>query len=235
LGYKDKNKREIYEGDVIELIITKELMDKTQNTFFNSNLGKYIESHPNITSIVLAHNITYHLTMNYTVYTKVNGAFEYEDDKTPKILTNGEDSNFPIYLAQKGATYIGNVIENPYLIKQKPHLQKNDIFGYYKPYDYKGNVKYDGEAVVMDIKNNKIKAQYLRTINNGDGKIEELPLDEILENADLEYSPLTLKSYIENYNRYNKLYDNNEDAIEFYKKNFNFSDVDKEYLKQLKH
>ena len=120
LGYNDANNRELYEGDVIELTITEDLMNPEKNMFFNSNLGKYIKEHPNITHIVLEHDIEPgSLSMNYAVYAKVDGEFQYFDDDTIKRLTYGEDSSFPKYLVHKGAVYIGNIIENPKLIIKK--------------------------------------------------------------------------------------------------------------------
>jgi hypothetical protein len=120
LGYNDANNRELYEGDVIELTITEDLMNPGKNMFFNSNLGKYIKEHPNITHIVLEHDTQPEtLSMPYSVYAKVDGELQYLDNEMIKLLSYGEDSNFPKYLVHKGAVCIGNMIENPKLIIKK--------------------------------------------------------------------------------------------------------------------
>lgn len=112
LGYNDFNKEEVYEGDVLELKITEELMDHNKNMFFNSNIGKYIEKEGNITSVILLNRANKRcMSMNYEVYFCVNGKIErFEDDNSLKSSCIGEDSNFPQYLCSKGATIIGNII-----------------------------------------------------------------------------------------------------------------------------
>lgn len=228
LGYNDASERELYEGDVIELKITDELM---KTSFSNSNLGKYIKENPNITSIVLEHKTDSScVSMDYDVYAKVDGEFVYRSDKKVKTIASGEDTMFPKYLVSKGAVYIGNVMENPYLIQQKPSLKQNDIFLYYRPFNYDGDVKFDGKAAVIEVKDNKVKVQYLETYDNSDvGKIVELPLQEILDNADLCFSPLNLKNYLHN-NQYYNYFNTNKEVIEFYKNNFHMSDKDLIYL-----
>ena len=231
LGYHDSNDRELYEGDVTELIITEKLMS---SSFSNSNMGKYLKEHPEVTSIVLEHRSDNPcMSMDYLLYAKVNGEFQYLANKTTKVLSSGEDSMFPMYLAEKGAEYIGNIIENPYLIKQKPTLKQNDMFKYVRPFGYTGTIKTDGEAAVISINNGIAKVQYVRPLYNRDiVNIEEIPVEEILQNANLECYPLNLKEYLY-CNKYQELHNSDKEAVEFYVSNYYVSDKDKEYADSL--
>ena len=230
LGYHDKSDRELYEGDVVELTITDDLM---KSSFSNSNMGKYIEEHPNVTSVVIEHKPnTDCLSMSYVVYAKVNGEFEYLPNKMPKTLAYGEDSMFPKYLAQKGAVYIGNTIETPYLIKQRPFLKQNDMIAYCRPFGYRGTCKTDGKAAVMSVSDGKVTLQFVGALHSCDmGNIEELPLDEILDHADTELDPLTLEDLMY-FNRYQELFQTDQETICFYTKNYHVSEEDLDYLKK---
>ena len=231
LGYQDHAKRELYEGDVIELTITEDLM---KSSFRNSNLGKYIEEHPGVTSIVLEHEPDNNcLSMSYVVYAKVNGAFEYQPNKRPKTIAHGEDSNFPQYLSCKGAVYIGNTIESPYLIKQRPSLKQNDMIAYVRPFGYRGTCRTDGRAAVMAVRDGKVTLHFVEALHSCDmGNIEELPLDEILAHADTELDPLTLEDFLY-FNRYQQLFQTDQEAIDFYTKNYHVSKEDLNHLQKI--
>lgn len=45
-GFEASDGRPVYQGDVLELKITDELMDVTKNHFSISNIGKYLKKHP---------------------------------------------------------------------------------------------------------------------------------------------------------------------------------------------
>lgn len=110
LGLEDANNKDLYQGDIIELHITKELM---KSSFCCSNLGKYCGNHPEVTDILLIFDNPTTLTMQYKVAQKINGNLDYDEegDGDLNIITYGEDSNFPQYLISKGAIYIGNILE----------------------------------------------------------------------------------------------------------------------------
>ena len=233
LGYNDANNRELYEGDVIELTITEDLMNPEKNMFFNSNLGKYIKEHPNITHIVLEHEIELNaLSMPYSIYAKYNGKFQYLENGIVKCLSRGEESNFPKYLVEKGAVYIGNVVENPYLIKPKPLLKQNDMIRFCRPFGYKGTVDIDGDAAVMKVENGVATVQFIRNTlmgANDIGEIREISINEILKYAKMDLAPLTLKEFLW-CNRFSKICKSVQEAVEYYCANYDISDEDFECI-----
>lgn len=114
LGLEDANDKDLYQGDIIELHITKELM---KLSFCSSNLGKYCCKHPEVTDILLIFDNPTALTMKYKVAQKINGNLDYDKDGNLNIITYGEDSIFPQYLIYMGATYVGNILEMEYIMK----------------------------------------------------------------------------------------------------------------------
>ena len=124
LGFSDANKRDLYEGDVIELMITKEMLDIHKNGFANSNLGKYIIAEKNITSVIceIVADINV-LSIKYNLYCLHNG--EILRDEQGCLIQEcfrQEDSNFPQYLIAKGAIWIGNTIETPDLLQSRGQI-----------------------------------------------------------------------------------------------------------------
>lgn len=119
LGFTDANGRELYEGDVIELVITPDMLDIHKNPFAASNIGKYIIEQKNITSLIcefVADSTT--LSTKYNLYCLRNGKIlRHKDGALKEMYFHTEDSLFPQYLINKGAVYIGNIIENPELIQ----------------------------------------------------------------------------------------------------------------------
>lgn len=115
LGLEDANDKDLYQGDIIELHITKELM---KSSFCCSDLGKYCGKHPEITDILLIFNGNPTvLTMKYEIAQKINGNLDYDEDGDLNIIAYGEDSNVPQYLIYNGAIYIGNILEMEYIMK----------------------------------------------------------------------------------------------------------------------
>ena len=119
LGFQDRTDTEVYEGDVLELPITEELMSPNTGGFFNSNLGKTITQEQNITSVILEmrHNHP-QLGTHYKVYFMRDGAIERDEDGLPECVAMSSDSNFPMYLCQYGATIIGNTISNKNILNE---------------------------------------------------------------------------------------------------------------------
>lgn len=120
IGIHDANKTEVYEGDILELKITPELMDHNKNTFFNSNLGKLIEKEPDITSVILAFQADNRtLCTPYEVYFMRKNSItnqsrlDRDDDNNPVYYGGASDTMFPEYLCQKGAVIVANSITDP--------------------------------------------------------------------------------------------------------------------------
>lgn len=136
LGYK-ADERELYEGDIIELIITEDLMDIHKNGFSNSNMGNYIKESiadgKPITSIVCAINTESNtLTTGYDIYCLRNGKIQrnkHGDLETDASSYN--DSYFPSYLASKGAKYIGNILETPDILQEMGTLWEIPVNKFY--------------------------------------------------------------------------------------------------------
>ena len=118
LGYHDASKQEVYEGDVLELKITDDLMNHDKDMFFNSNIGRCIEKEGDITSVILVNKFEKTcMTMSYDVYFCRSGKIERDEDNDLVVECCGVDANFPQYLCNKGATVIGNIIVNKDLLE----------------------------------------------------------------------------------------------------------------------
>lgn len=122
MGFQDANKQEVYAGDVLGLTITPELMDIHQNSFVNSNLGKYIKENPEITDVYLVITppnsnslFSYQLYMlrDHKIDRYDTLDIDDEDYNKPCSHCTGEDSLFPQYLSTKGAHIIANLYEKP--------------------------------------------------------------------------------------------------------------------------
>lgn len=119
LGYVDANKTEVYEGDVLELKITDDLMNHEKNAFYNSNLGQHIEKEGNITSVILLNSADKTcMSMDYKGYFCVNGKIERYEDGELEIAFRGDDKSFPQYLCCKGATIVGNIVADKDIIER---------------------------------------------------------------------------------------------------------------------
>lgn len=117
LGISDAENTELFEGDIIELKITEELMDHNKNMFFNSNLGKLIEKEKDITSVLLFFEFDKnYMTSEYKVYFCYNGKIERDKNGEISYVTSGSDINFPLYLTNKGAIKVGNILLNENLL-----------------------------------------------------------------------------------------------------------------------
>lgn len=116
LGFSD-GQQDLYEGDVIKLAITEKLMDKKTNTFYNSNLGKYLSAHPEITAVYLAFDTEKErMGCHYSVYFAGKNGIEKDEDGKLESQYSGTDSLFPVYLCQKGAKYEGSLVTSPHLL-----------------------------------------------------------------------------------------------------------------------
>lgn len=116
-GFKDANKSEVYEGAVLELRLTDELMDRSKNTFYNSNLGKEVSKDRSIKSVICvmgANNKV--LQCEYTVYFMHECGIELDDGKYVEEAF-GTDTLFPRYLCEKGAVVIANIAVNTEVLR----------------------------------------------------------------------------------------------------------------------
>lgn len=122
LGFEDSKNAEVYEGDVLRLDITDELMNPSNNMFFNSNLGKYISElrqTQNVTGFILHLDCadTKCRSMYYKGFIEIDGFIE-RSEKTNVLnwACYSQDCDFPRYLCEKGAYLMGNTVENEYLL-----------------------------------------------------------------------------------------------------------------------
>ena len=113
LGYSDADKTDVYEGDVLELKVTDDLMNHDKDTFFNSNLGKYIEKNPSITSVLLLNKFDKRcMSMDYELYFCRDFKIDRDEDGSVDLHCASSDNMFPQYLCSKGAVVIGNIVED---------------------------------------------------------------------------------------------------------------------------
>lgn len=112
LGLQDARKQDLYEGDILKLTVTEDLMNPKKNTFYNSNLGKAVAQDREITAVLCA--LQYEKTVagcQYIVY--------FEKNKTYVQKGHGADCIFLQYLVSKGAVRMGNMITDPDLLNTK--------------------------------------------------------------------------------------------------------------------
>lgn len=113
-GFNDKSGREVYQGDLLELKITDELMDFPKDGFANSNLGKDLKKHPKVISVLchIGYDGVSRIGCSYDVYYMDRDRRIVNNDGEPEVypIASGTDTNFPMYLCQKGATVIANSV-----------------------------------------------------------------------------------------------------------------------------
>lgn len=221
LGLHDVDDKELYQGDMIELEITEKLM---KTSFRSSILGKYCEKHPEITHIILEFKMQDIISMKYNVYPKMNGKINYKKNGKAEKLTSGEDSNFPQYLIQKGAKYIGNILEQPDLFKRQYIPLKKDIISmYYDSNNY-------GNFIVLD-SDDSIKIQNLEN-----GNILNLSVDECIDlnqRGNLDYSDeADLETYVKDLYLYTNFFKSETEAIKAYETYFELTEEDNDYRKK---
>lgn len=114
-GFDDADGKSVYQGDVLELMVTDEIMDITKDGFSNSNLGKDLKRHPKVISVLchIHYNEEARIGCSYEIYYMdrdrriVNMDDEYEIDS---IAIGTSDNKFPTYLCEKGAKVIANTV-----------------------------------------------------------------------------------------------------------------------------
>lgn len=110
----DANKQKIYRGDILALEITDELMS---TSFVNSNLGKTVKEKCVTRVLLYFKHDTYNINMRYDIYFEIDGKLALDEDDDIKIEAIGDDANFPQYLICKGAVVVGNIFDNPKLLR----------------------------------------------------------------------------------------------------------------------
>ena len=113
-GFNDKSGKEVYQGDLLELKITDELMDFPKDGFANSNLGKDLKKRPRVISVLchIGYDGVSRIGCSYDVYYMDRDRRIVNDKDEPEIcpIASGTDTDFPMYLCQKGATVIANSV-----------------------------------------------------------------------------------------------------------------------------
>lgn len=104
-GLNDINGKEIYEGDILRLNVTDELIE---SSFNNSNLGKKVLEKKATNVTVVFKNDKKILGIFFDLYFEIEG----------KLISLGSDRGhlFPMYVVEKGGEVIGNIYENPELL-----------------------------------------------------------------------------------------------------------------------
>lgn len=117
LGYKDHQKKDVYEGDVLELKITENLMDRKKSLFSSTNLGMAIKNKGNVTSVILINKTDKSfMDCSYELYFCVNGKIQREEDGSFVRESSGADSWFPRFLCENGAVVISNKCIEPSIL-----------------------------------------------------------------------------------------------------------------------
>ncbi len=109
LGFKDAGKDEVYEGDILELCITEEIMDRRRSTFPGSNLGKKMLERPEVLSCILfmCPPGTGAAGCHYELYfMDYDRSIIRDEDGNAEVQAMGSDSMFPRYMVEKGARVI---------------------------------------------------------------------------------------------------------------------------------
>lgn len=113
-GFEASDGRPVYQGDVLELKITNELMDVTKDHFSISNMGKDLKERPKIISVLchIRYDDVTRIGCYYDIYymDRDRNIVDMDDEPTTEPITMGCDTNFPMYLCQKGAKVIDNTV-----------------------------------------------------------------------------------------------------------------------------
>lgn len=119
VGITKGDGQELYEGSVLELRITDEIMDPHKNLFYNSNLGKAMAQDRSIKSVIcIIDDNNSELHCGYKVYfMQESGIIKDEEDECFKEQAVGYETLFPSYLCEKGAKVIGNLAVTPDILE----------------------------------------------------------------------------------------------------------------------
>lgn len=146
-GVDDKDKHPVYQGDLLELQITDELMDRNKNMFFNSNLGIDLKDRPEVISVLLHveyNSETKFIGCYYTVYymDKEFKIVDAHNETCIKPIVSADGTLFPCYLCEKGARIITstlnitdtlqNISEYTFWRKNAMAIPQHAITGKYK-------------------------------------------------------------------------------------------------------
>lgn len=225
LGFSDTNLRELYEGDVIELTIVPEMRDTDNNSFCRSNFSEYICKNKDITSVLIKFDLSRTLSFEWKCYLKRNEKLEYYEGTNKAVVFNRNTDNlFPRYLIEKGAAFIGNVKENPFLIDKVPEFAIGKVFPYYlSDDDYRSFVvldKTEDSVKILSLLTGKEYTKSILELVNGDDDIEF-------------YGDISLNQFISYSRMVERKFTSNMKVVEFYKKHFEFTEEDDAYLNRM--
>ena len=122
LRLEDSERNHVFNGDILELMITEDLMDKNKELFYNSSIGKAVAEF-DLSSVLLVFDKNNESLIGYSLYFKKDGKFlanKNEDSNRfgkPTTYGIGDDVSFPKYLIEKGAKIVGNAYHNHELLE----------------------------------------------------------------------------------------------------------------------
>lgn len=104
IGLKDSEGISVYEGAILSLKITDELL---QTTFTNSNIGKAVVEQ-GLSELILILEDSKLASKQYSLYFKKGTEYIRDSKGGLKVQAKGADIYFPAYLIQRGAKVVGN-------------------------------------------------------------------------------------------------------------------------------
>ena len=94
-------------------------MNHNKNSFYCSNLGKFIEKERSITSVILLNVYDKNcMSLDYKLYYCRDGKIDRDESNDLEVSCYGDDKYFPQYLCSKGAVIIGNIVEDANILEK---------------------------------------------------------------------------------------------------------------------
>lgn len=113
-GMLDADKRPVYCHDVLELEVTKDMLDPSRNTFAGSNLGRWLsKNEPDVKAVYLILHETEYLGFGYNLYAWSGNGLIRDADGRAEEISGGSGHMFPLYLIEKGARVLTDTDASP--------------------------------------------------------------------------------------------------------------------------